>query len=203
MSISGIFDKDSWFEIYGQTTGNISSRIATILMNCDIPKLQTLFELNILRPGDIGYDYFNGECNLVNILLFREILKGTTKVDEKSDLVDVSEQQVKDTIQFLVEHGIDINFHQDGGVEYPIQLKSYCSPVEVALYLGEFDLVDFLLSLGATPPRELPILRSGFQQKALFDVRKNLPRNIKHTLGPFLGGAKKLSSRKSRKLNRK
>lgn len=186
---------------------NEMGRIATVLLNCNLNQIQTLFDLRLIRQGDIGWFTQAGDANMLNMFLLRNELRESGGI-QVPDLVDVSLPALKAAIQFLVEHGVDINYFQphDNGedaIRDAEMLISYGTPIELALYKRQFDMMNFLKGLGANPPRRLPILANAFTAYRNWaslktarnsGKRKNmvssLPKNAFSVIDSFVSGKK-------------
>ena len=189
-------------------------RTAIVIMNCDVSQYQTLIDLGLLRAGDKSWHVGNGDMNLLNTILLREEYRRDGASDAER-LVEVPIPKMKAAIEFLVNFGIDINYFQPyeqrwqapatlEEVDDPYYLISYGTPIEIALYRRQYDMVQFLKSLGANPPRPLPILaeaRDGFRQWVSMKTAWNsgrksannfstMPKNILELMGSIVSGKK-------------
>ena len=187
-------------------------REGIVIMNCDVSQYQALFNLGLVRAGDVGWNTGGGVMNFLNMILLREEYRRGGALDAQR-LVDVPIPKIKAAIQFLVEHGIDINFSQesDEPLETPDSLVSFGTPIEIALYKRQYDMVQFLRRLGANPPRPHPFLaeaRDGLRQWVSIKTAYNsgrkstnnfstMPRNVLGVIGSMVSG--KTGGRRTRR----
>ena len=175
-------------------------RIANVLLNCDIGQIQSLYDLRVIRPGDTWWYVDGSNPNILNFYIVRNEYRAA-----HPDLVDISRPKLESAIRFLVEHGIDINYCDTtipvGEITQGHELLSFGTPAEVALYKRDFEMLNFLKSLGANSPRQLPVLaeaRAALQNWASIKTAyasgkgantfSSLPKNILRRIGKTITG---------------